>query len=242
MPDSQSQDAERGVNPASRVIVMKFGGTSVGNINRILEVAKKVAQSLIDGEKKAIFLGNVATQSPQAGQLHALALELANLTGACVGFVGEAANSVGGYVAGALPTKLNARTMLEQPRQGYVLMGAEPEFDFANAQLVLGALKQAKLVVFMSAFKHAPALEYADVMLPIAPFTETAGTFINTEGRVQSFNGVVRPQGDARPAWKLLRDMDCDVAQGYLFARPVDARTATSLLAEDAAGSRLLRS
>lgn len=169
------------------------------------EAAKKIAQSLVEGEKKAIFLGNAAQQHAQAAQLQALGQELANITGASFGFLGEAANSVGGYVAGALPTKLNARTMLEQPRQAYVLMGAEPEFDFANAQLVLGALKQAKLVVFMSAFKHAPALEYADVMLPIAPFTETAGTFINTEGRVQSFNGVVRPQGDARPAWKVLR-------------------------------------
>ena len=169
------------------------------------EAAKNIAQSLVEGEKKAIFLGNAVQQHAQAAQLHAMGQELANITGASLGFLGEAANSVGGYVAGALPTKLNAKAMLEQPRQGYVLMGAEPEFDFANAQLVLGALKQAKLVVFMSAFKHAPALEYADVMLPVAPFTETAGTFVNTEGRVQSFNGVVRPLGDARPAWKVLR-------------------------------------
>ena len=60
-------------------------------------------------------------------------------------------------------------------------------------------------MVYMSAFKHAPALEYADVMLPLAPYTETAGTFVNIEGRVQSFNGVVKARGDARPAWKVLR-------------------------------------
>lgn len=167
--------------------------------------AKKIAQSLVEGEKKAIFLGNAAQQHGQAAQLQALGQELSKLTGATLGFLGEAANSVGGYIAGALPTQRNVRAMLEQPRQAYVLMGAEPEFDFANPQLVLGALKQAKLVVFMSAFKHGPALEYADVMLPIAPFTETAGTFVNTEGRVQSFNGVVRPLGDTRPAWKVLR-------------------------------------
>jgi NADH-quinone oxidoreductase subunit G len=84
-------------------------------------------------------------------------------------------------------------------------MGVEPEFDCANPQLALEALKQASLVVYMSAFKHAPALEFADVMLPIAPYTETSGTFVNIEGRVQSFNGVVKTRGDARPAWKLLR-------------------------------------
>ena len=169
------------------------------------KTAQKIAQSLVDGEKKAVFLGNVATDTVDATTLHALALALGRLTGASVGFLGQAANTVGAYVAGALPQGGNARTMFEQPRQAYVLMGVEPEFDCANPQLAVNALKQAKLVVFMSAFKHAPALEYADVMLPVAPFTETAGTFINTEGRIQGFNGVVRPHGDARPAWKVLR-------------------------------------
>ncbi|MDD2742399.1 MAG: NADH-quinone oxidoreductase subunit NuoG [Rhodocyclaceae bacterium] len=171
----------------------------------VCETCKQIAQSLVDGEKRAIFLGNVATQVDQATQIHALALELGRLTNASVGFLGESGNVLGGYVAGTLPSAGNARQMFEQPRKAYVLMGIEPEFDCANPQLALAALKQANLVVFMSAFKHAPALEYADVMLPIAPFTETAGTFINTEGRVQSFNGVVKARGEARPAWKVLR-------------------------------------
>jgi len=104
-----------------------------------------------------------------------------------------------------LPKAANARQMFEQPRKAYVLMGVEPEFDCANPQLAVGALKQASLVVFMSAFKHSAALDYADVMLPISPFTETSGTYVNAEGRAQSFNGVVKPRGDARPAWKVLR-------------------------------------
>jgi NADH-quinone oxidoreductase subunit G len=171
----------------------------------VCETSKKIAQSLVDGEKRAVFLGNVATQSADATQLHALALELGKLTGATVGFLGEGANTVGGHLAWALPSGANARQMFEQPRKAYVLMGVEPEFDCANPQLALGALKQASLVVYMSAFKHAPALEFADVMLPITPYTETSGTFVNTEGRVQSFNGVTKPRGDARPGWKLLR-------------------------------------
>ncbi|MFZ2972453.1 MAG: NADH-quinone oxidoreductase subunit NuoG [Ferribacterium limneticum] len=171
----------------------------------VCETTQKIAQSLVDGEKRAVFLGNVVTQSADATQLQALALELGKLTGATVGFLGEGANTVGGHVASALPSGANARQMFEQPRKAYVLMGVEPEFDCANPQLVLGALKQASLVVYMSAFKHAPALEFADVMLPIAPYTETSGTFVNIEGRVQSFNGVAKARGDARPAWKLLR-------------------------------------
>lgn len=172
---------------------------------QVTDVARAMAQSLADGEKRAVFLGNVATQVENAAAVQALALELGQLTNAVVGYLGEAANVVGAHVAGALPRGANARQMFEQPRKAYVLMGLEPEFDCANPQRVVGALKQASLVVYMSAFKHAPALEYADVMLPIAPYTETAGTFINIEGRVQSFNGVVRAQGEARPAWKVLR-------------------------------------
>jgi NADH-quinone oxidoreductase subunit G len=167
--------------------------------------ARAIAQSLTDGENASIFLGSAAQQHTQAAQLHVMAQELARLTGARLGFFAESANSVGAYLAGTLPTKLNARSMLEQPRQAYVLLGVEAESDFNDPSLAIGALKQAKLVVSMSAFKHTPALEYADVMLPIAPFTETSGTYVNTEGRVQSFSGVVRPLAETRPAWKVLR-------------------------------------
>jgi len=167
--------------------------------------SRAIAESLLAGEKRAIFLGNVAEQSAQAAQLHALAAQLAALTGARFGFIGEAANSVGGYVAQALPTALNAYEMFAQPRKAYVLLGLEPELDCYNPQLALAALKQAALVVMLTPFKHEAALDYADVLLPVAPFTETSGSFVNTEGRVQSFNGVCRPLGDTRPAWKVLR-------------------------------------
>ncbi|MDR2837459.1 MAG: NADH-quinone oxidoreductase subunit NuoG [Azonexus sp.] len=167
--------------------------------------AQAIASSLLAGEKRAILLGNVATQSAAAAQLHTLAQELARLTGASFGFLGESGNTVGAHAAGALPTRANARQMFAQPRKAYVLMGVEPELDCADPQLALGALQQASLVVFMSAFKNARALDYADVLLPIAPFTETAGTFVNTEGRIQGFNGVAKAQGDCRPAWKVLR-------------------------------------
>jgi NADH-quinone oxidoreductase subunit G len=169
--------------------------------------SQSIAASLVSGEKRAIFLGNVAEQSAQAAQLHALAAELATLTGASFGFIGEAANSVGGYVAKALPdaTALNAYEMFAKPRQAYVLLGVEAELDCHNPQQALAALKKAALVVMLTPFKPDAALDYADVLLPIAPYTETSGTFINCEGRVQSFNGVVRPLGDARPGWKVLR-------------------------------------
>lgn len=164
-----------------------------------------IADSLLTGERKAIFLGNIAEQHPQASQLHSLALMLSELTGACFGFISEAANSVGGYVANAVPTGLNAYEMFAQPRKAYVLLGVEADLDCHNPQMAMNALKQAALVVAMSPFKHKAALEYADVLLPTSPFTETSGTFVNAEGRVQSFAGIVKPLGDTRPAWKVLR-------------------------------------
>ncbi|MDR2788089.1 MAG: NADH-quinone oxidoreductase subunit NuoG [Candidatus Accumulibacter sp.] len=169
------------------------------------ERAVAIAESLMKDGKKAIFLGNVAEQVDQAGQLHALGAELARLTGASLGFIGEAANSVGGYVAGALPTGLDARQMFAQPRMAYLLMGVEPEFDCGNPREAVTALGQAELVVMMTPFRHGAAMDYADVLLPLAAFTETSGTYVSTEGRVQRVNGACRPRGEARPGWKVLR-------------------------------------
>ncbi|RXV71411.1 NADH-quinone oxidoreductase subunit G [Burkholderia stabilis] len=167
--------------------------------------AQTVAQALANGERRAVLLGNVAVRHPEFAKLHAVAQWIADNTGATFGFLTEAANTVGAHVVGALPGDggLNAREAFAQPRKGYVLLNVEPEFDTADPAQALAALNQAEMVVVMSPFKHG--LDYADVLLPVAPFTETAGTFVNAEGTVQSFNGVVRPLGDTRPAWKVLR-------------------------------------
>ncbi|MDR0243816.1 MAG: NADH-quinone oxidoreductase subunit NuoG [Burkholderia sp.] len=167
--------------------------------------AQAVAQSLSNGERRAVLLGNVAVRHTEFAKLHAVAKWIADNTGATFGFLTEAANTVGAHVVGALPGEggLNAREAFAQPRKGYVLLNVEPEFDTADPAQALAALNQAEMVVVMSPFKHG--LDYADVLLPVAPFTETAGTYVNAEGTVQSFNGVVRPLGDTRPGWKVLR-------------------------------------
>jgi len=167
--------------------------------------AKDVAASLSAGEKRVVLLGNVAVQHPDFAQIQAAAQWIADNTGASFGFLTEGANSVGAYLVDALPGEggLNAREVFEQPRKGYVLLNAEPEFDTADPAQAIAALKSAEMVVVMSPFRHG--MEYADVLLPIAPFTETSGTFVNAEGTAQSFNGVVRGLGDTRPGWKVLR-------------------------------------
>lgn len=166
--------------------------------------AKNIASELLMDIPKAIFIGNAASQHPSAGQLHAAIEWLSDNTGARFGYLTEAANTVGGYLANAIPVNgTNAAQFFSAPRKAYLLLNAEPAVDCANPQEAVAALKQAQMVVVMSAFKHA--LDYADVLLPIAPFTETSGSYVNCEGRLQSFNGTVKPLGETRPAWKVLR-------------------------------------
>ncbi|MGH8758921.1 MAG: NADH-quinone oxidoreductase subunit NuoG, partial [Burkholderiales bacterium] len=175
----------------------------------VSDPARAIAESLVSGANRAVLLGNLAQHHPQAYQLHRLAQELARIVGASLGFLGEAANSVGGYLAGALPfgrepSGLNAAQMLIQRRRAYLLLNAEAELDTFDPRTARAAMQGAELVVVMSPYRQRAA-EYAQVMLPVSPFTETAGTYVNTEGVVQSFHGVVRPLGETRPAWKVLR-------------------------------------
>ena len=168
--------------------------------------ATVIAQSLLSAERRAVLLGNAAAQHPQAGELLALAQWIGEHTGASVGYLTEAANSVGAQLVGAMPGPggLNAGQMLSQGLQALLLLNVEPELDAANPPAARAAMQRSGLVVALTCFKDA-AVANADVLLPIAPFTETAGSFVNAEGRLQSFTGVVPPLGDARPAWKVLR-------------------------------------
>lgn len=174
------------------------------------EMEQKIATALIGdaySAPRAILLGNVAQQHVDYSLLEQLAGELATITGASAGTIGEAANSVGGYIAKACPQEggRNAARLFAEPRKAYVLFGCEPSLDVANPAQALRALNAADMVVQFSTFKDVDALAYADVLLPLSAYTETSGTFINTEGRAQSFVGVVRSAGDSRPGWKLLR-------------------------------------
>jgi NADH-quinone oxidoreductase subunit G len=199
--------------PSVLVQVVKAVATAKGvasDLNMTVGAqAAQIAESLASGTRVAILLGNFAQQHPRAGTLLALAEQLAHLLGASFGFLGEAANSVGGYVAQAMPTGngMNATRMLAEPRKAYLVLGAEPELDCADGATALAALKAAASVIVLSPFKSQMALDYADVLLPVSPFTETSGTFVNTEGRAQSFQAVAQPQGETRPAWKVLRAM-----------------------------------
>lgn len=164
--------------------------------------AQAIAQALLAGERKAILLGNAAAHHGHAAQLLALAQWIGEQTGATVGYLTEAANTVGAQWVQAQPQKdgKNAGEMLTGAIKAAILLNTEPAFDAAAGAK---GLEQADMVITLSPFKAN--LDISDVLLPVAPFTETSGTFVNAEGRVQSFHAVVKPLGDTRPAWKVLR-------------------------------------
>jgi NADH-quinone oxidoreductase subunit G len=186
--------------------------------------AQAVAKSLLGGERKAILLGNAAAHHEKASSLLMLANWIAEQTGARVGYLTEAANTVGAQLVGAVPgdSGLNASQMLAGGVKAALLLNVEPGADSAvDGQ----ALAQAGMVVTLSSFKTN--LDISDVLLPIAPFSETSGSFVNAEGRLQSFHAVVRPLGDTRPGWKVLR-----VLGNLLGLSGFDADSSQAVLAQ----------
>jgi NADH-quinone oxidoreductase subunit G len=175
---------------------------------------RAVAAALLCGARRAVILGTLAQRHPDYSQLKTLAALLGELCGASVGCLTEGANAAGAYLAGAVPHReaggapaatagLSARGMLETPLPAYVLLGGlDPAVDFGVDARVLTT---AELVV--AATTHLPeALRAtAHVVLPIGSFAETSGTFVNIEGRWQSWPGAAKPPGEARPGWKVLR-------------------------------------
>lgn len=168
--------------------------------------ASLIATSLLSGERKALFLGALALQHQKSSLIWRMAEWIAENTGATLGCFSLGANGVGGMIARAYPDSINELSMTQiasVESKAFLLLHTEPELEANNSPAMMSALKQAEMVVAMSPFRLA--LDYADVLLPISPFTETSGTYINIEGRVQSFKAAVPPLSDTRPAWKVLR-------------------------------------
>lgn len=195
------------------------------------EVSRAISRDLCAGNSVAVWLGNYSVHHENASLIHALAGEIARLSKGRLGVVGDAANSVGGYLAGAVPfgngrSGKNVVQMLESPLKAYVVAGVEPDLDINDGVSALAALKQAETVIVLSSFRSDVVLDLADVILPISPFSETAGTFVNCEGVAQSFFPVVKSAGDSRPGWKVLRVIgDALGIPGFDFDRVEDVRS-----------------
>jgi NADH-quinone oxidoreductase subunit G len=169
-------------------------------------IAKMLLASADPGQHCAVLLGNAVLSHPQASVVVAGAHALAQMLGARFGFTGEGGNAVGGYIAKALPQTNgdSAAGMFERAGQAALLLNIDPALDCGNSHRAHAVLKNTKKVVALSTFKDG-VMDVAHIVLPVAPFTETSGTYINCEGRVQFTQAVVKPLGQARPAWKVLR-------------------------------------
>lgn len=219
-----SAPAEMSTNLAAiiKALLSLSGKTAPGGLASLLEnvtvqdTHREVAQHLFNADKASILMGNQAMSQSEFATLRALANVIAELAGARLGYLSEGANTAGACLAGSLPHRglagetvsnpgKHAYTMIDEGLGAYVLLGVEPEYDCANSGRALAAMNDADFVVCLTSFVSDTMRDYADVILPISVFAETAGTFVNAEGKWQSYQGAVQPLEDARPAWKVLR-------------------------------------
>ncbi len=192
------------------------GFDSLASAVKVEESHQQIAENLVNGKESSVLLGIQALNHPMAATLRVLASFIASASKSHFGCLPEAGNSAGAWIAGVTPHReaggktaqqvgLNAKDMLTNGLQGYMLLNVEPDIESATPMQALSSLNNADFVVVLGSFVSDNMRQYADVILPVAPFTETSGTFINAEGQWQSFSGAVAPAGDSRPAWKVLR-------------------------------------
>lgn len=234
MPVAQSvvnaADWEQALADVAAAVAQEKGVDAPVQVAASNDQAQAIAKALLSGERKAILLGNAAAHHAHASSLLALAQWIGAQTGASVGYLTEAANTVGAQWVKAQPQRggLNAGQMLAAGGlKAALLLNTEPAFDAAGGAR---GLDGAQMVVTLSPFKAN--MDISDVLLPIAPFSETPGTFVNAEGLIQSFHAVVRPLDDTRPGWKVLR-----VLANLLDVPGMAYETAQEVLAEIAQGA-----
>ncbi|MFZ9326073.1 MAG: NADH-quinone oxidoreductase subunit NuoG [Polynucleobacter sp.] len=200
-------------------------GLAVKSVSR---EAQTIADQLLSNTKlespepQAILLGSLAIAHPNASDLHVLAEFIAKHTGCTFGFLCEGGNAVAAQMVGATQGNQGSiETVLQSKARAYVMLHVEPLNDLPNPQHTRSALQAADTVIAMSAYTSPDLLELADVILPITPYTETIGSYVNMAGQVQTIQPSVRPLADARPAWKVLRALGSLLnLEGFLYNLP----------------------
>ncbi len=205
---------------AQAVAKAKSVSAPAGTANSTISAAaQKIADSLLSGTQAAVLIGSAAMAHPQASDLHVLAQFIAQHTSATLGFLPEGGNAVGASLVKA--NGAGVQSVLSGDRRAVILMNIEPDADLPNPMDARAALAKANTVIALSAYQSADLLEVADVILPITPFTETVSTFVNLEGRAQTVQPSVKPLGDCRPAWKVLRVLGGLLnLDGFLYNAP----------------------
>ncbi|MBN9230642.1 MAG: NADH-quinone oxidoreductase subunit G [Legionella sp. 40-6] len=176
----------------------------------------QILANALKNEKVCLVLGALCENHPEAGLIRSLVHILEKLTQVKSIHFTTGANTAGAWLAGMVPHRgvggkslntigLNVIEAVEKKLKAYVLMGVEPGYDFANPYGTRQSMLGAEFVVLLSAYNHESMHDYADVILPIAPYAETSGTYINIDNTWQTVKGAMSPYGESRPAWKVLR-------------------------------------
>jgi NADH-quinone oxidoreductase subunit G len=176
---------------------------------------KNIASALAEADNAVVIIGLIAARHRASSAVRALAAAIGALTGASFGTLSESANTAGGHIAGALPHRkaageardkagMHAADILGGSPDVTLLFGLEPD-DLTCSENAQGKLAGHKFVAALTPYASESLLESANLLLPTGTFAETSGTFVNCEGRWQSFAGIANPVGEARPGWKILR-------------------------------------
>ena len=166
--------------------------------------AKRIAKSLLSNKSRAIFLGNQILHLDDGDNIKLVAMHIAQAVGATFGLIPGYANSVGLNELNLNTDNISADKILSQSKEAYIMMNFDPLYDYHSPKKINSALKKAKFNLAISPYISDSFKEF-DVVLPMTPFTETSGTFINMEKTIQSFSAVTPPVGQSRPGWKILR-------------------------------------
>jgi len=166
--------------------------------------AKRIAKSLLSNKSKAIFLGHQILHLDDGDNIKLVAMHIAQAVGATFGLIPGYANSVGLNELNLNTDNISADKILSQSKEAYIIMNFDPLYDYHSPKKINSALKKAKFNLAISPYISDSFKEF-DVVLPMTPFTETSGTFINMEKTIQSFSAVTPPVGQSRPGWKILR-------------------------------------
>ena len=166
--------------------------------------AKIIAKSLLSNKSKAIFLGQQILHLDDGDNIKLVAMHIAQAVGATFGLIPGYANSVGLNELNLNTDNISADKILSQSKEAYIMMNFDPFYDYHSPKKINSALKKAKFNLAISPYISDSFKEF-DVVLPMTPFTETSGTFINMEKTIQSFSAVTPPAGQSRPGWKILR-------------------------------------
>jgi NADH-quinone oxidoreductase subunit G len=205
----------------TKALIQKSGKSAPAALHTLLEQVEVdeqqqlIADNLLHAERALVLLGSQASLSPYYSYIVALSHNIAELAGAGFGVSSFGANASGACLAGCLPHRktagmaddrpgLTAHQMLQSARKAYLLFNVEPELEAWDTAVAQSAMQQAETVIAINNFAGPALRAYADVLLPLASFAETDGTYINIEGRWQSFNTASATTDDARPGWKIL--------------------------------------